>query len=123
MSFISCATSPALMRAACGYVWLPIGMPSGFALSFATCDASTPIAMALAPLFLKKSRLEMTSIVLLPRRNNERRLEPARFWPRQGKKANRREIGRLGAREIGSWQIGRSGAWEMGAWEMDRETG
>src|SRR3954469_10852063 len=67
LSLSSPAKSPDSMRARCGYVWLPIGRPSGFARSFVPVAPRKPATATLAAVVWKNSRRVMTAIVLSSR--------------------------------------------------------
>src|SRR5215213_7500644 len=67
MSFSSAANSPDWILVRCGYVWLPIGSPSGFARSAATFAARKPATATSAAVFLKNSRLVMAAISISSR--------------------------------------------------------
>src|SRR4029453_3725513 len=67
LSCLSRSTSlPSAIIARCGYVWLPIGRPSGFAGAAPPPAGMNPAAVAPAAVFPKNSRLVIASIVTSP---------------------------------------------------------
>src|SRR5512146_2707174 len=62
MSLQSPAKSPSTIRCRWGYVWLPMGNPSGLARRLNPAEDSSPTAAALDAVFRKKSLLEITGI-------------------------------------------------------------
>src|SRR6185503_12607482 len=80
LSCLSRSTNlPSAIIARCGYVWLPIGRPSGFADAVPALARTNPAAAAPAAVFPKNSRLVIGSIVIAPDRrflslNSGRRL-------------------------------------------------
>src|SRR5689334_13195734 len=70
------AKLPSLIICRCGYVWLPIGIPRGFASSSAPpAAARMPATAASVAVFLKNSRLEIAAM-------NASRMPNARSDPR-----------------------------------------
>src|SRR5919107_503636 len=67
MSFSSAANSPDWILARCGYVWLPIGSPSGFARSAGTFAARKPATATSVAVFLKNSLLVIAAIKISSR--------------------------------------------------------
>src|SRR5262245_57047729 len=56
------AKLPSRIMARCGYVWLPIGSPSGAALSREAPAARNPATAIVSPALVKNSRLDMKLI-------------------------------------------------------------
>src|SRR6188474_932741 len=65
MSFSNPAKSPLTMRSRCGYVWLPIGRPSGLAEALVAPAARNAASAASVAVFLKNSRLFIALIASL----------------------------------------------------------